>query len=444
MKINKYSLGLSALGLMFVAGCQANDNEPVDEAGANNLQNEENNTTNNDNNTNDGETEELTFWHIATGGAEEALEKAVERFEADHNAEVEMIRHDNDPYKTNLSVAMGGGEPPDVFHSWGGGYLKEYVDAGQVMNITDEIDRDHFLEVGMSMTTFDDEVYGAPLAMSLVPVYYNKEIFDDLGLEEPETYSELLDIIETLKDNDVIPFALANQTRWPGAFYLMYFAERIGGLDLFTDAFSREGSFDDEAYVEAGRKIQELVEMDAFPDGVNAMAYDVGQSRQLIYSEQAAMIIQTTNFIRDARNEAEEFADKLDFFLFPDVEGGKGSRTNLVGGLSPAFSVAENSDNKELAVELIHYLTDIETAQEVSDAAQVVSAVANVQYEDDLVVALEEALWDSDGLQGFYDQTLPPQLATVHLETTQALFGLEMTPEEAAQEMEEAAQDILD
>ena len=35
-------------------------------------------------------------------------------------------------YKTNLVVAMGTGNPPDVFHSWGGGWLKQFADAGQV------------------------------------------------------------------------------------------------------------------------------------------------------------------------------------------------------------------------------------------------------------------------------------------------------------------------
>ncbi len=34
---------------------------------------------------------------------------------------------------------------------------------------------------------------------------------------------------------------------------------------------------------------------------------------------------------------------------------------------------------------------------------------------------------------------LPPELAQVHLDTTQAIFGGTMTPQEAADRMEEAA-----
>ncbi len=59
----------------------------------------------------------------------------------------------------------------------------------------------------------------------------------------------------------------------------MYLAERIGGPDLFSEAFNREGrGFDDDAYVEAGKKIQELVKNDDFPNGFNGMNFDTGQS----------------------------------------------------------------------------------------------------------------------------------------------------------------------
>lgn len=133
-----------------------------------------------------------------------------------------------------------------------------------------------------------------------------------------------MSIIDTLKSNDITPFALANQTKWPGAFYLMYFAERIGGQDLFYEAFNRKGrDFSDEAYVEAGTKIQELVEMGAFPEGVNGMNYDTGQSKQLIYSEKAAMEIQTDSYLDNIRSEAPEFEEKLGFFAFPSIDGGK-------------------------------------------------------------------------------------------------------------------------
>ena len=387
----------------------------------------------------------LTLWHISTGGAKDTIENAVARFEENNpNVKVEVVQQENDPYKTKLSVAMGGGTPPDVFHSWGGGWLQNFVGADQVKEITRDVEADKFLEAGLSTTTFEEKIYGVPLGMSVVPIWYNKDIFEKYDLEEPKTYDELISIIETLKSKDIVPFGLANQTKWPGAMYLMYLAERIGGPDLFDEAYNRERGFDDKAYIEAGQKVQDLVNIGAFPNGMNGMDYDSGQSRQLMYTDKAAMMVQVSNFLNNVRDEYPEFEDKLGFFLFPKIEGGKGETNHLVGGVSPAFSVSKKSGNQDLAVELMKELTSEETANEYVDHAGGISAVKGVKYEDELVGEISKVLEESNFMQTFYDQSLPPELATVHLDTTQALFGLSITPEEAAEKVEAKAQELLE
>ena len=55
-----------------------------------------------------------------------------------------------------------------------------------------------------------------------------------------------------------------------------------------------------------------------------------------------------------------------------------------------------------------------------------------------------EFLQQAGNMQTYYDQTLPPELGELHKDTTQALFGLDMTPEEAARLMEEKAKELLD
>ncbi|QGH33227.1 extracellular solute-binding protein [Gracilibacillus salitolerans] len=393
-----------------------------------------------------GEEVTLTLWHIETGPSGEAIEAAVQRFEENNpTVTVEVSQQENDPYKSQLSVAMGGGNPPDVFHSWGGGWLKQFVDSDQVVDITDSIDASLYNEAALSVSTFGDQIYGAPVSMDVVPVFYNKAMFEEYGLEEPETYEDLLDIVQTLTDNGVTPFALANQTKWTGSFYLMYLAERIGGPELFNEAFERSGrTFDDEAYVEAGSKIQELVEMGAFPEGVNGMNYDTGQSRQMLYTESAAMMTMGGWLVNNVRDEMPEFEEKLGFFLFPSVEGGEGAKNHVVGGVSPVFSVAKQSEHPEIATELVNELASLETATDMSNNAGSISAVNGVEYEDPYIQEMSEVLESSEAMQTYYDQTLPPELAQVHLDTTQALFGLSITPEEAMTEVETSAQEVLE
>jgi raffinose/stachyose/melibiose transport system substrate-binding protein len=83
-----------------------------------------------------GEKKTLEFWYIDPGDKEKVYLEAVERFKKKHpNVEVKTLQTPNDTYKQKFAVAMSGGNPPDVFHSWGGGWLKEFVNQGNVLTL---------------------------------------------------------------------------------------------------------------------------------------------------------------------------------------------------------------------------------------------------------------------------------------------------------------------
>jgi raffinose/stachyose/melibiose transport system substrate-binding protein len=392
-----------------------------------------------------GEKKVLEFWHIDPGEKEKVYQEAVDRFEEKHpDVEVKVLQIPNDAYKQKLSVAMSGNDAPDVFHSWGGGWLHNFVQQDKVLDITEATDKDHFNELALANATFDDKVYGLPLSLSIDVVFYNKEIFDKYGLKAPKTYEEWLTIIDTLNKNDIIPIALANQTKWPGAYLFMNFASRIAGPELFESAFKRQGKgFDDPAYVQAGEYLKEMVERDAFNPGFNGVPYDEGQGRQLMYSGQAAMMDMTISFLNNVRQEAPEFEEKLDFFVFPTVEGGKGDQTHIGAATGPVWSVAKNSENPDLATELVKELTSAETAQNYTDRTGSLTGVKDIVPADEFTKRFYEVLQNASHLQMPYDQTLPPELGELHKDTTQAIYGLDMSPEEAAQKMEAEAKEVL-
>lgn len=393
-----------------------------------------------------GATRTLEFWYIDTGEKEKVYMEAVERFKEKHpGVEVKTLQTPNDTYKQKFAVAMSGGTPPDVFHSWGGSWLKEFVDQDNVLDISSHIDKEHYVELALNNATFDDKVYGVPLGLGVAVFYYNKELFGQHGLTPPETYDDLLEIVDTLTDNKVIPIALANQPKWPGAYYLMYFADRIAGPDLFKNAYHRSGRlFDDAGYVKAGEYIQELVKKDAFNKGFNGIPYDAGQGRQLLYTEQAAMMLMSNGLINNVRDEAPEFEAKLDTFLFPALPDGMGSPSNLSGSTNPVWSVSAKSEHPDLAIELAKELSNLQTAQDYADRTGTITAVQAVNYKDPFSEKISEYVANAEDIHMPYDQTLPPELAELHKDTTQALFGLSITPEEAAARMEEKAKELLE
>lgn len=395
----------------------------------------------------------LTLWHIHTaeGAAQNTIRDAIRRFEADHpNVKIDEVPIINDEYKTKLMIAMGANDEPDIFMSWGGGPLETYINAGKVWDMTDALHAegiyDNFLPVALNLATVDGKVYGIPIVnMVTALLWYRTDIFDRFDLDIPETYGELLEVMEVFLENNITPFALANANKWTGSMYFMYLVDRIGGPEAFYNAAMRVngGSWADETFIKAGEMLQELVQKGAFPRGFQSMDEDLAQSRNLLYTDRAAMYLMGSWAYGTIMAENPELLEYLDFFVFPGVEGGKGDPSNMVG--TPGdnyFSIAESSQHKDYAIEFFKYLSDDTAAQMLLDNGHLPPFGTNIadRIDDPLMKKMHATVSSADQVQLWYDQFLPPELAAVHLDTTQALFGLEMTPEEAAQTMEAAAQ----
>ena len=393
----------------------------------------------------------ITFLHIqvnkVTGGV---LDAAVERFKKDHpNVDVEVVANENDPYKTKLKIAMGSGNPPDVFHSWGGGWLEAFINEGKVLDISKELKKNNWKDIYMpaylDMGLFNGKYYGVSANMSCALVWYNKELFKKYNLEVPKTYSDFLKVIEVFKNNNIIPLSLGNKSKWPGCLIFVYLADRIGGPNTFMNAYLRKpgASFEDPTFIDAGKKLQDLVNMGAFPDGFNGINYDTGESRILLYSGKAAMEIGTSAYLSFTKNEAPDFyKNNLDCFNFPAIEGGKGDASNLVGG-TYIYSVASQSKNKKEAIELLRYISDKNFGQDWIDKAGNLAPVKGVEVKEPLLKKIADFMANAKHIQAFYDQFLPPAMGELHKDTTQALFGKTMTPQEAAQKMEAKAKEDL-
>ena len=209
------------------------------------------------------DTKTVTEWDIQTQPASaKIIQDALGRFEkANPGYKADRAQIPNDAYKTKLKIAFGANEPPCVFTNWGGGGLLEYVKAGQVVDLTpylakDAAFKDRFVSAAFDATTFQGKTFGLPGEnTSAAVVYYNTEMFTQLGLTTPKTWPELLKVVETLKAKGIAPLALANKAKWPGSMYFMYLVDRIGGPDVFRKAATRApgGSFADPAFIEAGQ-----------------------------------------------------------------------------------------------------------------------------------------------------------------------------------------------
>ena len=174
-----------------------------------------------------GEPVTVEWWHIQNSDPGLTLWKTVaDEFMADHpNVTIDITVQENEAFKKALQTNLQAGDVPDIFQSWGGGGLREQVDAGLVKDVTGDVESwDHELNgAAASMMEIEDKMYGVPFDLGIVGVWYNKALFEKAGIDAPpETWAEFLEDVEKLKAAGITPISLAEGDKWPGMFWYGY------------------------------------------------------------------------------------------------------------------------------------------------------------------------------------------------------------------------------
>lgn len=397
--------------------------------------------------------DEIVYWNISTENpGKDIQEAAVNKFNAETESgyTVDNIHIQNDTYKEKLVVAMSSGECPDMYSCWSGGPMFEYIESGYAQPIDDLFKENGLdellLDSAIEQASYNGHIYAIPYQnIALAGIFYNKEMFEQYGLEEPKTLSDLENICDTLKENGVIPFALANGSKWTGSMYFMCLAARYGGLEPFQKAVAGEGTFMDDCFIKAGEKIQEWVNNGYFPEGVNSLSEDDGQAKQLMYQETAGMLLCGSWYTGTFASDSEEFYEKIGWFPFPEIEGSDADQTIQIGTVGDQF-ICFNSEGDELAAAVecaADHLSD-EVIQKTFEYNQIAPIKDAEQYiTDENVKKIFEAASNASSIQLWYDQYLPPAVASAHLDGLQEVFGLTKTPEEAQEAMQKAMDEYL-
>ena len=87
----------------------------------------------------DGEAVNIDWWHIQNNDPGKAdWQNMADAYTAEHpNVKINITVMENEAFKAAMQTNMQAGDVPDLFQSWGGGGLRDQVDAGLVQDITE-------------------------------------------------------------------------------------------------------------------------------------------------------------------------------------------------------------------------------------------------------------------------------------------------------------------
>ncbi len=200
-----------------------------------------------------GETEEsnleekvtLTVWADFTGLLGKSFTNVCDEFMKENpNIIIDFVPVGQNDIHAKIGMAIRGNQSPDVFVRKG---LPEYASQGLLLDL-----EDYFAEKGFTEDTFhpgfwntitwDGVPYGMPTQAALPLLYYNKEMYEEAGLDPedpPQTWEELMDYNRVLTKYDdqgaIIQAGFDFRGLWWNDMYMFHF-----GVDSIYDEQSHK------------------------------------------------------------------------------------------------------------------------------------------------------------------------------------------------------------
>lgn len=314
--------------------------------------------------------------------------------------EIEEIFIPYAQYEVLLPVQLASNNPPEIYGTWPGGRVQFQAENGKIVNLGENWDavKDEIWPGVQSVATEPDgNVYSVPYSLLPTTFWYNRTVFQEHGIEVPETWDALLAAAEKLDAAGVTPFALGAQGGWEPLFWFDYFVLRTAGSDFRKRLMVGDESYLDPKVIHAMELWSVLVERGYFNDNISSAGWrEMGKK---IISGEAAMELMgpwTAGLFKDAGQVAT-----VDYgiFPFPVIDENIPSATE---GAVESYALSGGGQNVEGAMKVLTCITDVKVQTQF--AADLQELAANRHVSKDVYETPEAKAF----IQTYYDMLDDP------------------------------------
>ncbi len=173
---------------------------------------------------------------------------------------IDLQTYSADEIDSILLTKIASDDEPQIFQCRASS-LPEYVDAGYVYDLDSEAWLSNVAESFTSAGVINGVQAYVPMDTNYSGIFYNKDVFEENGLDIPVTVDELYAVCDTLMENGIEPFSCGFGELWTleEFFFPIWMSYCVGGYggfaenpSWFTDLEAGQTSFTgDEAFAEA-------------------------------------------------------------------------------------------------------------------------------------------------------------------------------------------------
>ena len=267
--------------------------------------------------------------------------------------DVKINTTDHNGFQDNITNYLA--QPDDVF-TWFAGYrTRFFADKGLIGDISDlwADFGDYSDSFKAASTGNDGKQYCVPFYYYPWAIHYRKSLFAEKGYSIPTNKDELMALATKMQADGLIPFAYANDGKWPvqGTFDILNM--RLNGYQYHVDLLAGKESWTDPKTKAVFTMWASLLPF--HQENANGRTW---QEAATAFEKKEAGMYYLGTFVANNSTD-QEYLDDLDFFNFPELDPAIGA--DALDAPIDGFLMAAEPKNADGAKELLKALAGPDT-----------------------------------------------------------------------------------
>ena len=252
---------------------------------------------------------------------------------------------DHNSFQDNITAYLA--QPDDVF-TWFSGYrMRFFADKGLTGDISDVwANLPDFSESFKAASTGNDgKQYLVPTSYYPWAIHYRKSLFEEKGYTIPTTKDELMALAQKMQDDGLIPFAYANDGKWPvqGTFDILNL--RLNGYQFHVDLLAGKEDWTSDKVKNVFSTWTDLLPF--HQENPNGRTWQ--EAATALENKEAGMFFLGTFVAQNSTDQA--YLDDLDFFNYPELDTAIGA--TAIDAPIDGFMMAASPQNVDGAKALL-------------------------------------------------------------------------------------------
>ena len=275
-------------------------------------------------------------------------------------------------YDQVLKIQLSSGAGPDICNMGGPAMTGEYVAGNKIIDLTDYIKKSGLDKVifpwALDSCKIDDKYYSIPNSYEALLLWYNVDMFNEMGWKVPTNYAELEETCTAIQAESLIPisFGTSNYKAINEQFVSVALA-CYAGRENVKKALTNEIKWTDPIFNKSITMLNDMWQRGWINDK-KSHAISGDDANALFYSQKAPMTMTGTWMLGGFKSEIVDF--NYSAVLFPSLN--EGVPPTLPLGAGGVFAINAASKFPDESFKFIEFLFTNENthAQAVADGAQ--------------------------------------------------------------------------